>query len=74
MNFNEIQPPRSLDELKALVQQFEVFLPEENRKIIWDIIDEIESTGGIQNKEQLQQLMQKLASKIGLNLDNFKNQ
>jgi len=65
---NQIQPPQSFEELKTLVNQFLMFLPEENRKVIEDIMKEIESTGGVNNKEQLEQLMQSIAGKIGLNL------
>lgn len=63
---NQFQPPQSFEELKDLIGQFEVFLPEEKRKVINDIIAEIETSGGIQNREQMEQLAQKLISQIGL--------
>jgi len=63
---NQFQPPQNFDELKALINQFEMFLSEDNRKIIREIIGEIEATGGIKSREQMEQLMQKLLGSIGL--------
>lgn len=64
---NQFQPPQNFEELKALITQFEMFLSEDNRKVIREIVAEIEATGGIQNREQMEQLMQKLLGSIGLN-------
>jgi len=63
---NQFQPPQSFEELKALISQFEIFLPEDKRKIINDVITEIEASGGIKNREQMEQIAQKLISNIGL--------
>lgn len=64
---NQFQPPQNFEELKALITQFEMFLSEENRQVIREIIGEIEATGGILNREQMEQLLQKLLGSMGLN-------
>ncbi|MFZ5943004.1 MAG: hypothetical protein ACOYVD_02765 [Bacillota bacterium] len=63
---NQFQPPKNIEELKSLIKQFEMFLTDENKKVINDIIGEIESSGGIQNREQMEQLLQKLLAKLGM--------
>lgn len=63
---NQFQPPQNFEELKALIAQFEMFLSEEHRKLIREIIAEIDASGGIKSKEQMDQLMQKLLGSIGL--------
>ncbi|MDK2822472.1 MAG: hypothetical protein PWQ67_859 [Clostridia bacterium] len=61
---NEFKFPKSFEELKALAEKFEALLPEENRTVIKKIIYEIESKG--ENKEKLEQLMQKIATSMGI--------
>ncbi|MGI6226015.1 MAG: hypothetical protein ACOYJ1_07180 [Peptococcales bacterium] len=63
----QFQLPQDFEELKALIAQFEMFLSEEKRKIIHELISEVEATGGIQNREQAEQLLQKLLGSMGLN-------
>ncbi|MFZ7103669.1 MAG: hypothetical protein ACOWWO_13590 [Peptococcaceae bacterium] len=63
---NQFQMPQSIEELKAIVAQFEMFLPEDKRKVINEVIAEIEAAGGIKSKEQMEELTQKLISKLGL--------
>ncbi|MDK2822473.1 MAG: hypothetical protein PWQ67_860 [Clostridia bacterium] len=67
MNMNGFQPPRSFEDIKALFEQFEVFLPEENRKIIREILAEIEAKGKNVDKEHIEQLITNLISKLGMN-------
>ncbi|NLT95447.1 MAG: hypothetical protein GXW85_07945 [Clostridia bacterium] len=64
---NQFQLPQNFEELKALIAQFEIFLPEDKRKVIHEILGEIEESGGIKNREQADQLLQKLLAGMGLN-------
>jgi hypothetical protein len=64
---NQFPLPQNFEELKALIAQFEMFLSEDKRKVIHEILDEIEESGGINSREQAEQLMQKLLAGIGLN-------
>ena len=50
--------PQSLEEIKALFQQFEAFLPEDKRQIVWATLEDIEQSGGI--------LLGNLLSALGL--------
>lgn len=63
---NQFQMPQNIEELKAIVAQLEMFLPEDKRVVIKEIIAEIEAAGGIKSKEQMEELTQKLISKLGL--------
>ncbi|MBR6756190.1 MAG: hypothetical protein IKM15_04500 [Peptococcaceae bacterium] len=49
-----------IEDLRILVQQFEVFLPEEQRKAIQQILAEIEESGGIRDEQHGQQLLAQL--------------
>lgn len=49
-----------VEDLRVLVQQFEVFLPEEQRKAIQQILAEIEESGGIRDEQHGQQLLAQL--------------
>jgi hypothetical protein len=68
---NQFQLPQNFEELKALIAQFEMFLSEDKRKVIHEILDEIEESGGIKDREHAEQLMQKLLACIGLNNMSF---
>lgn len=68
---NQFQLPQNFEELKVLIAQFEMFLSEDNRKLIREIISEIEATGGIQNREQMEELLQKLLGCLGLSNPPF---
>lgn len=67
-NNPEQQPamPGSLNELKSLVQQFEMFLPEDKRSVIHNTIAQLEASGGIQNEAQGQQMLSQLMQALGL--------
>ena len=58
--------PGSMEELKTLVQNFEMFLPEEQRRVIHNTIAQIESTGGIQSEEQGREILAGLMQSLGL--------
>ena len=58
--------PGSLNDLKLLVQQFEMFLPEDKRSIIHNTIAQLEASGGIQNEAQGQQMLSQLMQALGL--------
>ena len=49
-----------IEDLRVLVQQFEVFLPEEQRRAIQQILAEIEESGGIRDEQHGQQLLAQL--------------
>lgn len=67
-NNPEQQPvaPGSLNDLKLLVQQFEMFLPEDKRSVIHNTIAQLEASGGIQNEAQGQQMLSQLMQALGL--------
>ena len=67
-NNPEQQPaaPGSLNDLKLLVQQFEMFLPEDKRSVIHNTIAQLEASGGIQNEAQGQQMLSPLMQARGL--------
>ena len=58
--------PGSMEELKKLVQNFEMFLPEEQRRVIQNTIAQMESTGGIQSEEQGREILAGLMQSLGL--------
>lgn len=58
--------PGSLNDLKLLVQQFEMFLPEDKRSVIHNTIAQLEANGGIQNEAQGQQMLSQLMQALGL--------
>ena len=58
--------PGSMEELKKLVQNFEMFLPEEQRLVIHNTIAQMESTGGIQSEEQGREILAGLMQSLGL--------
>ena len=62
MSMNPQQPPvpGNIQDLKALVQQFELFLPEEKRTVIQSIIADLEANGGIRDEAHGQQLLSQL--------------
>ena len=60
------QIPGSLNDLKLLVQQFEMFLPEDRRNVIHNTIAQIEASDGIPDAEQSQEIMQNLMRALGL--------
>ena len=51
MNSNKEISSVSLNELKEFVQQFAPVIPEEKQLIIYDTIEQVETSGGIQTKE-----------------------
>jgi len=60
------QPPGSLNDLKLLVQQFEMFLPQDKRAVIQNTIAELEATGGVRDEAQGQQILNHLMQALGL--------
>ena len=58
--------PDSIEELKGFVKQFEMLLPEDKRAVIYNAIEEIETSGGIQNEAQAQKLLTNLMQGLGL--------
>ncbi len=58
--------PGSINDLKLLVQQFEMFLPEDKRNVIHNTIAQIEATGGIQSEAQGQEILNHLMQSLGL--------
>lgn len=68
MTMNPQQPPMpgSLNDLKTLVQQFEMFIPEDKRNVIQNTIAEIEASGGIRDEAHGQQLLSQLVQALGL--------
>ncbi len=58
--------PDSIEELKWFVKQFEMLLPEDKRAVIYNAIEEIETSGGIQNEAQAQKLLTNLIQGLGL--------
>ncbi len=68
MSMNPQQPPApgNIQDLKALVQQFELFLPEEKRTVIQSIIADLEANGGIRDEAHGQQLLAQLLQTLGL--------
>ena len=69
MNPNKETPSASLNELKELnkfVQQFAHVIPEEKQSIIYDTIEQVESSGGIQSEAQAQTILINLLKGLGL--------
>lgn len=58
--------PQSLEEIKALFQQFEAFLPEDKRQIVWSTLNDIEQSGGIRDESHGKELLANLLSALGL--------
>ena len=56
----------SLEDLKAFVSQFELLLPENKRVAIWNAIAQVEQTGGIQNEQQGNYILQELLKALGM--------
>ncbi|MDD4753484.1 MAG: hypothetical protein PHT78_09615 [Desulfitobacteriaceae bacterium] len=67
---SRISKPRSLGELKALMNNFKGMLSEENRVVLDEIIREMEKSGGVNksNKSQIKSLMNRLASQNGVRI------
>lgn len=65
-NNPEPSVPGSLSDLKLLVQQFEMFLPEDKRAVIQNTIADLEASGGIQDEAQGQQMLTQLMQALGL--------
>lgn len=55
-----------IEDLKLLIQQFEVFLPEDQRRLIQQILADIEASGGIKDDEHGQQLLAQLMQIVNL--------
>jgi len=66
MNPQQPPMPGSLNDLKTLVQQFQMFIPEDKRNVIQNTIAEIEASGGIQDEAHGQQLLSQLVQALGL--------
>ena len=58
--------PQILVEIKALFQQFEAFLPEDKRQIVWATLEDIEQSGGIRDEAHGRELLGNLLSALGL--------
>lgn len=59
-------PPASLEDIKQLVKQFEMMLPEDKRNAIWQTLNDIEASGGIRDEQHGQQLLQTLLQALGI--------
>lgn len=62
----EMQVPGNLNDLKALVKQFEMFLPEDKRSVIAHTIAQLEESGGSLDEVQMQKLLASLMQSLGL--------
>lgn len=62
----DMQVPGNLNDLKALVKQFEMFLPEDKRHIITHTIAQLEQSGGNMDEAQMQKLLASLMQTLGL--------
>lgn len=62
----DMQAPGNLNDLKALVKQFEMFLPEDKRHIIAHTIAQLEQSGGNMDEAQMQKLLALLMQTLGL--------
>ncbi len=58
--------PGSLNDLKRLVEQFEMFLPEDKRNAIHNTIAQLEQTNGVQNEAQGEEILKNLIHGLGL--------
>ena len=56
----------SMETLKAFLKQFEMVIPEEKRAIIYNTIEQVESSGGIQEEAQAQAILMQLIKGLGL--------
>ena len=66
MNSNKEISLASLNELKEFVQQFAPVIPEEKQLIIYDTIEQVETSGGIQTEAQAQTILINLLKGLGL--------
>ena len=66
MNPNKEISSASLNELKEFVQQFAPVIPEEKQLIIYDMIEQVETSGGIQTEAQAQTILINLLKGLGL--------
>ncbi len=62
----DMQVPGNLNDLKALVKQFEMFLPEDKRSVITHTIAQLEESGGSLDEVQMQKLLASLMQSLGL--------
>ena len=58
--------PASLDEVKQLFEQFQMFLPEDKRAIIWETLNQIEANGGIKDEAQGKEMLASLLAALGM--------
>ena len=58
--------PGSIHDLKQLVTQFEMFLPEDKRNAIQNTIAQLEQMGGIPNEAQGEEILKNLIHGLGL--------
>ena len=70
----KIPKVKSLSDLKALMNNYKGTLSEGNVRIINEIINEMEKSGGVtsSNKDNLKNLMNKLAEKNGVKVPRHK--
>ena len=66
MNSNTEISAKSLDELKGFVQQFAQIIPEEKQSVIYNTIEQVETSGGIQNEAQAETILINLLKGLGL--------
>ena len=62
----DMQVPGNLNDLKALVKLFEMFLPEDKRSVIAHTIAQLEESGGSLDEVQMQKLLASLMQSLGL--------
>ena len=62
----DMQVPGNLNDLKALVKQFEMFLPEDKRSVIAHTIAQLEESSGSLDEVQMQKLLASLMQSLGL--------
>ena len=65
MNSNTEISAKSLDELKGFVQQFAQIIPEEKQSVIYNTIEQVETSGGIQNEAQAETILINLLKGLG---------
>ena len=66
MNSNTEISSTSLNELKGFVQQFAQIIPEEKQSVIYNTIEQVETSGGIQNEAQAETILINLLKGLGL--------
>lgn len=68
MEMNNFPIPQNLEEIKKLFMQFEAFVPEDKRAVIWNTLNDIEQNGGIRDEAHGKELLVSLLNALGMPL------